>query len=112
MNRYNLFVFVLTLREQGGVWVIEVNEEAGALKTENATRLVPLHSSIRESVVEFARKATGENLWGLTEDATGRYSGALTVETVRRPRTARSRCGHPLTSSSSRGSPHHENRHR
>ena len=65
------------IREQDGAWVIDVNQEAGALKTDNAARLVPLHSAIREKVVAFARKAAGENLWGLTEDSTGRYSGGL-----------------------------------
>jgi integrase len=64
------------IREQDGVWVIDVNEVAGALKTENGARLVPLHRAIRDSVAGFARKATGENVWGLSEDATGRYSGA------------------------------------
>jgi integrase len=72
------------IREQDGVWVIDVNEEAGALKTENAARLVPLHSAIRQSVVAFAREVAGENLWGLSEDATGRYSGALSKYLNRR----------------------------
>jgi integrase len=67
------------IREEHGVWVIDVNEDAGALKTENAARLVPLHSAIRDRVVAFAetRKGTDGNLWGLTEDSTGRLSGPL-----------------------------------
>lgn len=72
------------IREHEGVWVVDVNEDAGALKTENAARLVPLHSAIREGVVDFARKATGGNLWGLTEDASGRFSGALSQYLNRR----------------------------
>jgi integrase len=74
------------IREERGVWVFDVNARDGrALKTENATRLVPIHSAVLAHFRALADAAGPEgNLWGLVPGARDRYSHEVSKAMNRR----------------------------
>jgi integrase len=74
------------IREERGVWVFDVNARGGrGLKTENAARLVPIHSAVLPHFRSLAKKAGPEgNLWGLEPGARGRYSHEVSKAMNRR----------------------------
>jgi integrase len=66
------------IREEQGVYVLDINRQHGRLKTKNADRLVPIHSSILKELLKYASGRTrGENLWGLKVNNAGIYSASL-----------------------------------
>lgn len=66
------------VREEQGVYVLDVNRKHGRLKTENADRLVPIHSAILGELLKYtAGRTRGENLWGLVKNSGGTYSASL-----------------------------------
>jgi len=66
------------IRQENGVYVIDINGKVGRLKTKNADRLVPIHSAILEALLaHVATIAPGANLWGLTPNSAGTFSAAL-----------------------------------
>jgi integrase len=66
------------VREEQGTWVFDINRKHGRLKTQNADRLVPIHSAILGDLIRYtAGKARGENLWGLKVNNAGTYGAAL-----------------------------------
>lgn len=68
------------LQKVDDVWCIEVSPEASNIKTENAARLVPLHSALAEDLRAYTANQKGEregNFWGLEQDRSGKWSAAL-----------------------------------
>ncbi len=68
------------VREVDGVWCVDVSPTAGNVKTENAARLVPLHSALMDELRAYARERKGKpegNLWELEQDRSGKWSAAL-----------------------------------
>jgi integrase len=60
------------VREEQGVYVLDINRKHGRLKTKNADRLVPIHSAIHGELLKHtAGRTRGENLWGLKVNAAG-----------------------------------------
>jgi integrase len=62
------------VREVEGVVCIDVNAREGHLKTQNAPRLVPVHSAIRKELLAYAASRPEGNLWGLVMNARGIFS--------------------------------------
>lgn len=66
------------IREEQGVYVLDINRRNGRLKTKNADRLVPIHSVILGPLLKYTEgKSKGSNLWGLKVNQQGIYSAAL-----------------------------------
>jgi integrase len=66
------------VRQEQGVYVIDVNRKRGRLKTKNADRLVPIHSAILKELLQLTKgMPAGSNLWGLKPNGSGVYSSAL-----------------------------------
>lgn len=66
------------LRQEAGMYVLDINRKAGRLKTKNANRLVPVHSAILEPLLKQAQGVPATaNLWGLSPSASGTFSAAL-----------------------------------
>lgn len=73
------------IREEAGVWVFDVNARSGRLKTDNAARLVPIHSAVLPYFRSVATEVEPEaNLWGLVPRARGRYSHEVSKAMNRR----------------------------
>jgi integrase len=81
------------IQQTDGVWFLDINEEAGRLKTAQSVRTLPIHSKLlpllqaHAALVERKAGAKG-NLWGLELDATGRWSEALSKRLNKRLRAA------------------------
>jgi integrase len=68
------------VREIDGVLCFEVSPEASRIKTKNAARFVPVHSALRPELESYLRAYKGDaknNLWGLEQNAAGKWSAAL-----------------------------------
>lgn len=68
------------VREIDGVLCIEVSPEASQTTTENAARLIPVHSDIQDELRQHASTRSSQptaNLWGLEADRFGKRSAAL-----------------------------------
>lgn len=67
------------IREEQGVFVFDVNTDAGLLKTASSARLVPIHSALLPSLQALAATQSDPkaNLWGLKQDRGGRWSESL-----------------------------------
>ena len=71
------------IQQDGDIWVIDVNSEAGRLKTKNSARRVPIHSAIRADLLARKEQVEREagpkaNLWGIAgPDSKGRWSEQL-----------------------------------
>lgn len=71
------------IQQDGEVWVIDVNDDVGRLKTRDSKRRVPIHSAIRADLVSRKEQVERErgpqaNLWGLDgPDRRGRWSEQL-----------------------------------
>lgn len=66
------------IRQEQGVWVVDINRRVGRLKTRNADRLVPLHSAILPELLKYAEgRPPSVNLWELTANRYGTFSAAL-----------------------------------
>jgi hypothetical protein len=79
------------VREVGGVLCIEVSPDASQIKTENAARLIPVHSAIRDELRRYASSRSAQptaNLWGLEADRFGKWSAALSKRLNKRLQSA------------------------
>lgn len=66
------------VREEQGVYVVDINRNHGRLKTRNADRLVPIHSAILPALLKYTEgRPVGVNLWGLKPNANGVHSAYL-----------------------------------
>lgn len=79
------------VREVDRVLCIEVSPDASQIKTENAARLIPIHSAIRDELRRYASSRSGQptaNLWGLEADRFGKWSAALSKRLNKRLQSA------------------------
>jgi len=79
------------VREVEGVWCVEVSEEASNTKTENAARLVPVHTELLpelRGLVLANQGAPKANLWGLKHDRHGKLSARVSKRLNNRLRNA------------------------
>lgn len=68
------------VRKVDGVWCVEVSPEASRIKTENASRLVPIHFALLDDLKGYVDRRKGGpkvNLWDLELDSHGKLSAAL-----------------------------------
>jgi integrase len=66
------------IKQEQGVYLVDINHQVGRLKNKHSARLVPLHSAIEAEIrSQAAGVKRGENLWGLQANAYGTYSAAL-----------------------------------
>lgn len=66
------------IRQEQGVWIVDINRKVGRLKTKNADRLVPIHGAILPELLKYTEgRPQGVNLWGLTANRFGTFSAAL-----------------------------------
>lgn len=71
------------IQQDCGIWLMDVNGEAGRLKTRDSKRRVPVHSSLVADLLQRKEKVEREsgpqaNLWGLAgPDSRGRWSEQL-----------------------------------
>lgn len=66
------------IRQEQGVWVVDINRRVGRLKTKNADRLVPIHGAILSDLLKYTEgRPQGVNLWDLSANRFGTFSAAL-----------------------------------
>ncbi|MFO0449070.1 MAG: DUF6538 domain-containing protein [Pseudomonadota bacterium] len=77
------------IRQEQGVWVFDVNADAGHLKTKNAERLVPIHSAVLPYFLKARDSVEPEaNLWGLERGARDRFGHEVSKTLNRRLKKA------------------------